>query len=259
MEQWLEWARGPVFRASLLILALGVLRLILINFISIARLVWEAKKKEANDLYRNWPDAPDFLSEKTKNNHLRLDLKQIFMATLKWMLPIGKGVEVRPLFTFVSMLFHISIIVTPLFLAAHIMLWERGLGLSWASLSFKTADIFTIIAIATSVVLFTIRVVRRDARTLSRLQDYLFPLLIALPFISGYLAMHPAINPFSYNGAMFVHVMSGNLIILLIPFSKIAHVVLFPVTQLISEVGWFLKIDSGEQVMITLGKEKESI
>jgi nitrate reductase gamma subunit len=259
MEQWLEWARGPAFRLSLVLLVLGVLRLVLINFISMARLVWEAKRNETSGLYRDWPDAPDYLSEQTKNNHLSLSFKQIFISTLKWLLPIGKGIELRPMFTLVSMLFHISIIVTPLFLAAHIMLWDRGLGISWAALGFEAADILTLIAISTSLILFCIRIVRRDARSLSRLQDYAFPLLIAVPFITGYLAMHPAINPFSYNGAMFVHVMSANLILLLIPFSKIAHAVLFPVTQLISEVGWFLKIDSGEKVMQILGKEKEPI
>ena len=39
--------------------------------------------------------------------------------------------------------------------------------------------------------------------------------------------------------------MSGNLIFILIPFTKLSHAVLFPATQLVSEMGWHLAADSG--------------
>jgi hypothetical protein len=71
--------------------------------------------------------------------------------------------------------------------------------------------------------------------------------------------MHPNLNPFGYNGTMFVHVMAGNLIFLLIPFTKMSHVALFPGTQLISDLGWNLKMGGGQQVAIALGKENEPI
>ncbi len=87
----------------------------------------------------------------------------------------------------------------------------------------------------------------------------LLPLIIAVPFITGYLAMHPAINPFNYSSTMFVHVMSGNLIFILIPFTKLSHVVLFPTTQVVSEMGWHLVADSGRRVALALGKEGEAI
>jgi nitrate reductase gamma subunit len=97
------------------------------------------------------------------------------------------------------------------------------------------------------------------SRAISRAQDYFLPALILVPFVTGYLGMHPNINPFGYNGTMLVHVMSANLIFLLIPFTKMSHVVLFPGTQLISEMGWHLKPGGGQQVAIALGKENEPI
>ena len=139
------------------------------------------------------------------------------------------------------------------------MLWERGLGISWLTLNQGWADTLTIVAIATSLILFVRRVSTRLTRTLSHPQDYALPLLIAMPFITGYLAMHPAANPFSYNPTMLVHVLSSNLLLVLIPFSKLSHVALFPATQLISEMGWHLVPGGGNGVVMALGKEGEPV
>ena len=157
------------------------------------------------------------------------------------------------------MLFHVCIIVTPIFLGAHIMLWERGLGISWPAISNSLANYLTLIGIATGIALFVDRLSARASRALSRPQDFLLPVLIVVPLASGYLAMHPDINPFGYNGTMFVHVMAGNLIFLLIPFSKMSHMALFPGTQLVSELGWHLQPGAGQQVALALGKENDPL
>jgi nitrate reductase gamma subunit len=150
-------------------------------------------------------------------------------------------------------------IVTPLFLGTHIILWERDLGVGWPAISNGLADYLTLIAIAAGILLFVERVGSKSSRRLSRPNDYLWPLLITVPFISGYLAMHPHLNPFVYSATMFVHVMSANLIFVLIPFTKLSHVALFPTTQLISELGWYLEPESGRRVMLARNKEKKPI
>jgi nitrate reductase gamma subunit len=119
--------------------------------------------------------------------------------------------------------------------------------------------VLTVVGIATALVLFVRRVSAQVSRSLSRVQDYLLPLIIVVPFISGFLAMHPAGNPFSSDTTMFVHVMSGNLLFILIPFTKLSHVVLFSTTQLVSEMGWHLAPNSGARVAIALGKEGEPV
>ena len=162
-------------------------------------------------------------------------------------------------FAIFSFLFHVAIIVTPIFLAAHISLWRRGTGIGWAAIPQTAADYLTLIAIVAGVVLLAKRMSAQVARTISRPQDYVLPLVILIPFVSGYLAMHPGINPFDYNATMFVHVMSGNIVMVLIPFSKLSHAVLFPTTQLVSEMAWHLAPGSGERVALTLGKENEPI
>ena len=236
MEQWLEWARGPVFRACFAIMLLGLLRVIVLNTVSVVSLLLRSRR---NGRATAW--------------------KPVLSTTLQWMFPVKKGIEVRGLFSLISMLFHVCIIVTPIFLGAHILLWERGLGISWPAISNSVADYLALIGIATGIALFVDRLSARASRALSRPQDFLLPVLIIVPLITGYLAMHPDINPFGYNGTMFVHVMSGNLIFLLIPFSKMSHMALFPGTQLVSELGWHLQPGAGQQVALALGKENDPI
>ena len=236
MEQWLEWARGPVFRACFVIMLLGLARAVVLNTVSILSLIYESRKKG-----REVPWSP------------------VLKATLQWMFPVKKGFEARAVFSITSMLFHLCIIVTPIFLGAHILLWKRGLGISWPAISNLAADYLTLLAIVTGVALIAQRVGASASRAISRAQDYFLPVLLVVPFVTGYLAMHPHLNPFGYNGTMFVHVMSANLIFLLIPFTKMSHVALFPGTQLVSEMGWHLKAGAGQQVAIALGKENESI
>lgn len=236
MEAWLEWARGPAFRASFLILLLGLARVLVLNVASIVT-----------------------LARKARRSGRRVPARRILVATLQWMLPFKKAVERRWLFSLTSLVFHVAIIITPVFLAAHILLWQRGLGIGWPAISNAAADFLTLIALASSLLLFVERVGARASRAISRAQDYLWPLLIAIPFASGYLAMHPVINPFSYDATMLVHVLSGDLIFVLIPFSKLAHIALFPATQLVSELGWYLEPASGRRVALALGKEDKPI
>ncbi len=233
MTEWLDWARGPAFRFSIGLMILGLVRLTLLNFLNIVNV-------------------------RTRTKGRNIPWKTVLGDTANWLFPYKK---MRPhiFFTVTSFLFHISIIVTPIFLAAHIALWRRGTGLGWVAIPQTAADYLTLIAIVAGVVLFAKRVSARMARALSRPQDYVVPLLILIPFVSGYLAMHPGINPFDYSATMFVHVMSGNFVLVLIPFSKLSHAVLFPTTQLVSEMAWHLAPGSGERVALTLGKENEPI
>jgi hypothetical protein len=90
-------------------------------------------------------------------------------------------------------------------------------------------------------------------------QDYALPLIVALPFASGFLVMHPSWNPFSFDATLLVHVMSANLLLFLIPVTKLSHMILLPITQLVSELAWHFPPDAGSKVAATLGKESKPI
>lgn len=231
MEAWLEWARGPAFHFSLAVMALGLLRHAVITFWEISRVLRRAGDRA-------------------------LPYRQILMATLKWLVPVQK-IREEFFFSLTSMLFHVAIIIVPLFLAGHFVLWARGHGIPWPALPHEIADLLTILAIVTAAALVLQRALARARRHLSGFMDYALPVIIAVPFVTGFMAMHPVHNPFSFQATLFVHVMSGNLVLILLPLTKLSHAALMPGFQLVSELGWRWPSEAGSHVGIALGKEEE--
>jgi nitrate reductase gamma subunit len=233
LEAWLDWARGPMFWAALTFMVLGLLRHLVVTIWQIARTMRRAGDKS-------------------------LPSRQVAWATLRWLVPVDK-LRTRFVFSVTTLAFHVSVILVPIFLAGHIALWERGTGLSWPALPNLMADVLTITAVATVVALIIQRAIARPSRSLSRFQDYAIPLVIAVPFASGFLVMHPAWNPFTLDATLLVHVMSANIVLILVPITKILHCVLLPLTQLVSEAAWHFPPDAGSKVAAALGKEGEPI
>ena len=233
METLIEWARGPVFIFSITFMVLGLLRHILLT-------AWET--------YRIIDRAGD------KN----MPYQQVWRATVKWLFPLDK-IRNEAVFTLTSIVFHVAILLVPIFLAGHVKLLAAGLGFSWPALPNALADILTIVAVVTALAIVVQRLTARATRQLSRLQDYLLPLIVALPFASGFLVMHPTLNPFSFEVMFFVHVMSANLVFVLMPLTKLSHAVMLPSVQLVSEIGWRWPQDSGSAVGIALGKEGDPV
>jgi nitrate reductase gamma subunit len=233
MQTWLEWARGPFFWAALTFMCLGLARHVFVTLWEVVRIT-----RRAGDP--------------------RIPYRTIVKTTAAWLFPPGQ-MKNRLVFSLTSFVFHVAIILVPIFLAGHIALWQRSTGLSWPALPNLLADILTVVALLTAILLVVQRAVARDTRALSRPQDYALPLIVAFPFAWGFLVMHPAWNPFPYEVALLIHVMSANVLMILIPLTKLSHCVLLPGTQLISEVAWHWPPDAGRQVGIALGKEGEPV
>jgi hypothetical protein len=56
-----------------------------------------------------------------------------------------------------------------------------------------------------------------------------------------------------YQRMMLFHVWSGDLIMLLLPFTKIAHCVLLPLSQYVTGLAWKFPSGAGQRVVDTLG------
>jgi len=233
MESWIEWARGPVFLFAFSFMLLGLVRHIFLTIWEIARAMSKAGDKS-------------------------LPYRQIFVATFKWLFPTDK-LKKELLFSMTSILFHVAILIVPIFLAGHITILARRLGISWLAIPNQLADVLTIIAIVTAIALVLQRAAARATRTLSRFQDYTLPLIIAVPFASGFMVMHPTMNPFSYEAMLLIHILSADLVLILIPITKLSHMALMPTAQLVSEVAWHWPPDAGSKLAVTLGKEDEPI
>jgi nitrate reductase gamma subunit len=229
MEQWIDFARGPLFALTFSIMILGLVRLIIIQIYTIV-----AGKG------RRLINAP---------------WKKIFQEALSWLVPVKHLIPGTKIFSIVSFLCHIGLIIVPLFIANHIVLWEDFFKVDLPQLGKTVADYLTLFTIACLFILLGFRIFSMSLRSMSRKSDYLLLVLILIPFTTGYMMLHPEFNPFSWNFIMLTHLLSAELLFLLIPFTKLAHVVLFFFDR-ISAIHWQLRPGAGNRVAeILYGKE----
>ncbi len=231
MEALLDFAKGSLFRLSLAIMILGLIRLVLLTVYGALKANWRAGDKTLRWGY-------------------------IIRYTLYWVFPVNKLFKRRPVYSLLSILFHAGLILVPIFLLSHNQLWEKSLGITWFAIGKNLADILTVTTIITGIILVIVRLSSMPSRFLSRKQDYLWPILLIIPFITGFLAANGGLTSSSYHFCMLAHVLSADLILLLIPFTKIAHCILFPFSQLVSAQGWRFPANYGYDVAKTLEREE---
>ncbi len=229
MEQWIDFAKGPLFAFTFLLMVLGLMRLVLIQ---IYLLVTGKGRRLQNAPWR-----------------------KILAEAASWVVPVRHLIPGTKVFSVVSYLFHIGVLIAPVFLADHIALWEKQLGIDLPAINYGLADFLTLFTITCLFVLLGFRTFLGRLRSMSRRSDYALLIVIFLPFATGYLAMHPQFNPFPWEVMMLTHILSAELLFILIPFTKLAHIVLFLFDR-ISGLHWQLRPGAGEQVADALfGKE----
>lgn len=233
MEVWLQLAKGPLFWVAFVVMLLGLGR-------HLALTLYEARRA-----YRRAGDK-------------EIPTRRIFHETMRWLVPWTR-LRNRWLYSASTVLFHVGVILVPLFLAGHIALWNQALGIAWPGLPNAVATTLTLITIAAALAVLVQRVASRESRMLGRFQDYALPVLLGLVFLTGFMTMHPAWNPWGRDPVFLIHVLAGDLALFLVPFTKLSHMVLLPLTQLVGELAWHFPADAGARVGVTLEKESEPI
>ena len=232
MDAWLALAKGPLFAFSILVMLLGLGRHVVLQV--------QGLVTRKGSLLRGAPWG------------------RMTSRSLSWALPVVHLGRHTALMTVASFAFHLGAVVVPLFLAAHVGLWERFSGLSLPALSALPADVLTGLTLLAIPVLAAYRLLVRRARDISRGSDFFILALVFLPFGSGFVAAHPAIDPLPWSVMMLVHALSADLLLVLVPFTKLAHVVLFPFNRF-SEVHWQLRPGAGERVAQALFGEEARV
>lgn len=234
MESLLTFARGPLLYFAFAAFFLGILR------------QWAVTAVELTRAYRKAGDQV-------------IPFRFLFVRSLGWIFPVNALRGARIPFTVASLVFHAGMLLVPLFLAGHVELVRAGLGLSWPTLPPTVADGLTLAALAAIFALGAMRLLDRATRSLSGFQDWFLLALCGAAFVTGYLVAHPASNPFAFTPTYLVHILSAELILVLVPFSKLAHAGLFPFTRISWELGWHFVPGSGDRVRVALGKEGEPV
>ena len=76
-----------------------------------------------------------------------------------------------------------------------------------------------------------------------------------MPFVTGYVCANLGVSAGVYRACMLVHILSGELIFVLLPFTKIAHCVLMPLSQMVGTLAWKFPAAVDEDVTTTLNKK----
>jgi len=156
--------------------------------------------------------------------------KYVLATFSRWLLPLNKDVAKNPIFTILGYIFHICLIVVPIWFSGHISLWEESrFEWSWTPIPDGLADWMTLIFLAIALFFLLRRIISADIRLLSTFSDYLLIVVVALPFITGYFLTHGTVDNIGFLGEniQLIHMLSGELMLILIPFTKLSHFVLF--------------------------------
>ena len=194
----LAFARGPALAVSAVIFVLG--------------LAWRLRGIFSR------PRRPEYSQPRGSGGGLRA----IFVK----MLP-PRGVKIRGAQMLNAYAYHIGLALVAFGFAPHIAFIARHLGFGWPPLP----DAVTYVATAMAIVGLTVALVMRLSdgvlRLLSNFDDYFSWVVTMLPLLTG-MALLPMPADRTY---LAIHLLSLELLLVWLPFGKLAHVVLVFVSR----------------------------
>jgi nitrate reductase gamma subunit len=165
-----------------------------------------------------------------------VSLKYSLRSILHWIIPFAStNMRDHPWVTIITFLFHTCLIVTPVFLLAHIMLWQEAWNIRWWALSETTADLMTIEVILCSGFFAIRRIVAPEVRFVTFASDYVLLATAVSPFITGFLAFHQLF--FDYKVMVTLHILFGEAMLMAIPFTRLVHMLFF----------WLIRAHTGSE------------
>lgn len=169
------------------------------------------------------------LAQKEKTVFPTYSAKHGARSVLHWIIPFGShNMRMRPAFTVISFAFHASLLLTPLFVMGHAVLWEESWNISWWSMPPGLADFTTLVVIFACIFFGARRLAAPEVRNVSDWSDFALVLLVVSPFLTGFIA-HMQWLP--SEPMQIAHIVSGALWLIAIPFTRLSHALWFVFTR----------------------------
>jgi nitrate reductase gamma subunit len=197
----LEFARGPLFQVSLLVFVGGMLY----RLVRVLLLGWQRDRVPA------------------RGSKLGGVLRSYLKGALIWpFIPWVKRTFTRnPVIYLAGGLFHLALFVVILLGTAHMLVWKSLLGFGWPTLPLPIVDWLAAVGIVAMVALFINRLVHPVLKLLSGPAEWLNWLFVFVPMVTGYIMTHHLFFP--YEMLFSLHMLSVDLLLIWIPFSRISH------------------------------------
>ena len=158
-----------------------------------------------------------------------MSLKYSLRSLFHWIIPFAsRNMRARYEVTIVTFLFHICLILVPILLVAHIAMFSFAWGLKWMALSQGAATYMTIIVILACLFFFIRRLMLPEIQFVTYPSDYLLLAIAAAPFVTGLAANQ---QWFDYQTTVIIHMITGSIMLMVIPFTRLSHMLFFPFTR----------------------------
>ena len=121
----------------------------------------------------------------------KYSLRSIF----HWIIPFASvNMRKHPVLTLVTFTFHICLLVAPVFLLSHAVLWDESWNLQLWTLPDPVSDVMTLAVIGCCVFFGVRRIKEPEVRYLTFASDYGILGMVAAPFVTGFIAYHQWID-----------------------------------------------------------------
>ena len=192
----LDFARGPAMQWSLTILVFGVLWRLL-------GAVLIGRKKDLSKPRRNTPVKDGLTTIVTRS----LPVHQ-FEKTIRFQHYTGYA-------------WHITLFISVLFSAPHILFFESLLGFGWPHLPNDIVLVNAAVALSILIALAVRRAGHPVQRLISNADDYISIAIVIIPLVTGILAS--AHIGARYETLLAIHLLSVEALFVWFPFGKLMH------------------------------------
>jgi len=197
----LSFTRGPMFQAALLVFIAGmVYRLVRVVFLGWSR------------------DRVPSMGSKTSGVIMSFLKGILIWPFIPW---VKNTFRKNPVIYLAGGLFHLGLFVVIFLGTAHMLVWKSLLGFGWYTLPLPIVDWLAAASIVAMVALFINRLMNPVLKLITGSAEWLNLLFVFFPMVTGYAMTHHMF--FRYEVLYSLHMITVNLLLIWIPFSRISH------------------------------------